>query len=48
MVAGQTGSEDMGSLLTPSVMALHPPGSMNQVPALAGVNAGMSALPGGR
>ena len=26
MVAGQTSSEDMGSLLTPSVMALHPSG----------------------
>jgi len=27
---------------------LHPPGSLNRVPALAGVRAGMSPLPGGR
>jgi len=28
--------------------ALHPPGSLNQVPASAGVKAGKSPLPGGR
>ena len=37
-----------GSSLTRSTQPCIPPGSLNRVPASAGVTAGMSPLPGGR